>query len=154
MFSPDGRTLASGDGNDGLIRLWDAADPAHVRPLGQPLTGSTGGVCSLAFSPDGRALASAGNDGLIQLWHLADPARPQPVSQTLASSTSIIVQSVAFSPNGHILASGGSDSITRLWNLNVSYAIERICTTARNNLVPQQWHNYIPQLPYQPPCGR
>ena len=97
-FSPDGRTLASG-GVDGTIRLWDVTDPAHPRPLGQPLTGSTGAVVSVAFSPDGRTLASGGADGTVRLWDVTDPAHPRPLGQPLTGSTAA-VETVAFSPAG------------------------------------------------------
>ena len=61
-FSPDGHTLASGSSpvngsGGGTVQLWDVADPAHPRPLGQPQT-SNEFVDSLAFSPDGHTLAS------------------------------------------------------------------------------------------------
>ncbi len=68
-FSPEGQTLASGN-SGGTVRLWDVAEPAHPRPIGQPLAGGTGGIFSVAFSHDGQTVASGSYDGAARLWNL------------------------------------------------------------------------------------
>jgi WD40 repeat protein len=83
---------------------------------------------------------------------VTDPAHPKALGKPLTTSNTDGISSVTFMPDGRAVASGSEDHMTQLWNLNANYAIERICATTANNLTPKQWHKYIPQLPYRPPC--
>jgi len=70
--------------------------------LGDPLTGHTESVLSVAFSPDGRTLASASADGTVLLWDVSDPAHPRRLGDPLIHFG--FGTSVAFSPDGRTLA--------------------------------------------------
>jgi WD40 repeat protein len=70
-----------------------------------------GYVLAVAFSPDGRILATTSSD-TVRLWDLATGQ----VTATLLGHTDY-VWSVAFSPGGHTLATGSQDKTVRLWTL-------------------------------------
>jgi WD40 repeat protein len=116
-FSPDGRLLASGSCSkysspsgyciQGDIKLWEVASGSEVRTL----TGHEDWVNSVAFSPDGRLLASG--SVAIKLWEVASGSEVR----TLSGHT-WAVNSVAFSPDGRLLASGSYDRTIKLWDIS------------------------------------
>lgn len=106
-IAPDGQTLAAGIVHNGIIQLWSVG----TGKLLNTLSGHSGGVFSVAFSPNGQILASGGYDKTIKLWDW----KTGKLIYTLSGHSNHVF-SVAFSPDGQILASGSKDSTVKLWN--------------------------------------
>jgi len=132
--SPDGTRFVSGN-DDKTVRVWDAATGQQV---GDPLTGHTAPVESVAYSPDGTSIVSGGWDSTVRLW---DATTGQPVGKPLIGHTDW-VSSVAFSPDGTRVVSGGWDKTLRLWPVYRD-AVSTLCAKLAANMSRQQWRDWV-----------
>jgi WD40 repeat protein len=128
VLSPDGRTVATVTFGR-RTALWDVTNPRHPAKIATLPSADGNTLWGLAFSPDGRILATGYYDGIV-LWDVTNPARPRllrslgapltsPAEAAVGSGgeTALDPQDIAFSPGGGILATvTGTDQVT-LWNV-------------------------------------
>jgi WD40 repeat protein len=91
----------------GRVQLWDVASGREIATI----KGHSRGVSKVAFSRDGRLLASGGTDNTIKIWDLATRS----VLRTFTGHTAPI-DSIDFTPDGRMLASASEDGSTFLWD--------------------------------------
>lgn len=108
-FSPDGLQLATA-GADGLAKVWDA----ETGRLLLTLAGHSDSLHSLAYSPDGRLIATSSDDQdtTVKVWD----AHGGTLLYTLAGHE-VRVWGLAFSPDSRFLVTGGARGIIKLWNM-------------------------------------
>jgi WD40 repeat protein len=96
--APDGKILASADGNH-VIRLWDLTTGEENHQL----AGRTGNACSILFAPDGKTLLWVGEDAAVHVWDVAAKRQVRKFGSH--------VRCLALSQDGTILAAGGSEVV-------------------------------------------
>jgi WD40 repeat protein len=132
VFSADDKLVASG-GLDGQVKIWDTPKCAELSATiqkantAQPLhkiKAHGGGVYGVAFSPDGKRLASTGADGAIKVWNTANGD----LIFTLSGAHKGGARAVTFTPDGQSLISGGMDKLVKVWEAKANGKVLKTLT--------------------------
>jgi WD40 repeat protein len=113
VFSPDGKWLVTTGGADGLLKIWDVKTWASHELRAHP-----GGAYGVAFSRDGKRLATGGQDAVVRIW---DWNEGHPTERLALSGHGDTVHSVAFDETGLRVASGGRDRVVKVWDLGTAF---------------------------------
>jgi WD40 repeat protein len=107
-WSPDGRYLASGSGDNNVV-IWNPDQGLAERTL----ESHTAAVNAVAWSPDSRYLASAGDDNQVIIW---DVLNGSPSGQPFKNPVFDFFRAVDFSADGKFLAAGTGSGAISIWN--------------------------------------
>jgi len=91
----------------GRVQLWDVASGREIAAI----SGHGRGVSKVAFSRDGKFLASGGTDSTIKIWDVATQKELRTLTGHIAA-----IESIDFSPDGRLLASASDDGSTFIWD--------------------------------------
>ncbi|WP_439620256.1 hypothetical protein [Gemmata sp.] len=119
-FDPKGRWLAAAAGEPGksgvvsLFRLDADGRPSKAAAVTIPANKDS--VFALAFTPDGRTLATTGYDRVIHVWDVPTEATAPKAPRLTLKDHSDAVYALAFNHDGTLLASGSADRSVKVWD--------------------------------------
>ena len=116
-YRPDGKLLALGRGveADGNLFLIDPATGKKVRSL--PAPGHQYGITDMAFSPDGKVLATCGRDTTIKLWDVPGNKLLATLGKPRGGQFKDWLHAVSFSADGAWLAAADMAGAVQVWSL-------------------------------------
>ncbi len=117
-WSPDGKRIATG-GNDKVVRVWELAKDTKGNFLTSLFSnrgsfafrGHTGRINAIAWSPDGRRIASVGSDKSLQIWD-ASSGKLAFIYRHRSSA----FNAVAWSFDNRRIATGNNDKTVQVWD--------------------------------------
>ncbi|MEV0616426.1 AAA family ATPase [Nonomuraea sp. NPDC050404] len=128
-FARSGTSLAAMGVDDTGVVLYDTAVPSSPRQTDRLL--SSADPSSLAFSPDGRMIASGDSDGRITLWNLQRAGRPVTYGPPFVGhqkGESKNIYALELSVDGSMVATGGRDTTVELWDTTEPARPRRLST--------------------------
>ena len=145
-FAPGGKSRA--DVSKETVRIWDTSDH-RAEPL--ILRGHEDNVNSVAFSRDGRRIASGSSDKTVRIWDLTSPK-----DEPLTLRHEQFLDAVAFSRDDNWLASSSSSGVETelwIWDLNPARLEQLACRTAGRNFTCNEERQFFMDEPYSPICA-
>ncbi len=114
-LSSDGLYLATASDEDGTARIWRLSDAVEVARIA-----CDGPALTVAFSPDGKTLATSGKDGTVRV---STVPRGEEIARFRHDA---LVQDVAFDPSGRLVASASEDGTARVWDVRAKRELLRV----------------------------
>lgn len=157
-YSTDGEVLAAASADRRVYR-WELDDD-ETSLVSPDLSGPTSSVNAVAFSPDDKTIAAATSDGVVWVWDASSGKR----SVTLPHAGPLT--DVIFEADGKAVYTAGEDGVVRRWELatadesatgdveqaDLDEVANGICDTSGDPITESEWEQYVPGLPFTPPC--